>query len=269
MFLTVPDLPGLELMSVENSTRLFRFFHESFDLCVVPVKQPDPKAYSQWRFRRWREVAHPGCVMLTEPGETHVTLKVPRPATYWVLLFAPGLVASHAADLGWSGSTHFRTCQTAEPQFRHHLERLCEVCMDRTATPLVRQTHLAKSLEHLLTGYCEKRPARIRSADRRQVQSARDFIVDHYDGRVTLDDLIAISGLSRFHLIRSFAKQYGVPPHQFQIRVRVERARQLLRTGDATEAAALVGFADQSHLIRHFKRIIGVTPATYQHQVAT
>lgn len=268
-FLTIPDLPGVELMCVENSTRLFRFFHESYDLCVVPVSQPDPKAYSQWRFRRWREVARPGCIMLTEPGETHVTVKVPRPATYWVVMFAPGLVASAAADLGWSGSTHFRTCQTTDPQWTYHLERLRAACIDTAATPLQRQTHLAKSLEHLLTGYCEKHPRRFTSADRRQLQRVRDFIVDHFDEHVMLDDLMAISGLSRFHLIRSFAQRYGVPPHQFQIRVRVERARVLLRAGHATEIAATVGFTDQSHLIRHFKRVVGVTPAAYQRQVAT
>ena len=108
-FVRVEDLPGVELMLVESSSRLHRFFHESFDICVVPVEQPAHGVTSHWRFRQWREIARPGCIMLTEPGDVHVTMKVPQPANYWVALFAPGLIATAADELGVERAVHLTT----------------------------------------------------------------------------------------------------------------------------------------------------------------
>ncbi|HYM70106.1 MAG TPA: helix-turn-helix transcriptional regulator, partial [bacterium] len=66
------------------------------------------------------------------------------------------------------------------------------------------------------------------------------------------------------HLCRTFHREVGLPPHAYQTQVRVERARSLLRNGvPIAEAAAAVGFYDQAHLTRQFKRVIGVTPGQY------
>jgi len=79
-----------------------------------------------------------------------------------------------------------------------------------------------------------------------------------------LDQLSSAAGLSRFHLLRTFTNQVGIPPHAYQIRVRIEHARRLLRMGMPSVAAAnAVGFADQSHLTRHFKRVLYETPGAY------
>jgi transcriptional regulator GlxA family with amidase domain len=73
-----------------------------------------------------------------------------------------------------------------------------------------------------------------------------------------------VSGLSRFHLLRVFSKEIGLPPHAYQIRLRIERARTMLRKGiPPALVAGATGFADQSHFTRHFKRVWGITPARY------
>jgi AraC-like DNA-binding protein len=72
--------------------------------------------------------------------------------------------------------------------------------------------------------------------------------------------------LSKFHLVRQFRTVTGVPPHTFQIGQRVVRARRLLQAGiPPATVAALTGFVDQSHLHRHFRRRLGVTPTRYVH----
>ncbi len=81
---------------------------------------------------------------------------------------------------------------------------------------------------------------------------------------MSLAELAAVAGLSRFELVRRFRDQVGVPPHVFQINLRVEYARRMLTSGVAPAAvAAACGFADQPHLTRTFKRAVGVTPARY------
>ena len=64
--------------------------------------------------------------------------------------------------------------------------------------------------------------------------------------------------------MRTFTQQFGLPPHAYLLQARIKKARTLLRTGmPRAEVAAAVGFADQSHFARHFKKIMGVTPSQY------
>ena len=70
-----------------------------------------------------------------------------------------------------------------------------------------------------------------------------------------------MAGLGPDHLLVSFKAATGLPPHAFQVAARLARARDLLLGGlGGAEVAAAVGFADQAHLIRHFRRAHGLTP---------
>ena len=72
------------------------------------------------------------------------------------------------------------------------------------------------------------------------------------------------AGLSQYRLMKAFREQFGLPPHAFQVAQRVNHARRLLEAGmSAADAATMAGFFDQSHLHRHFRRRMGITPAAY------
>ncbi|WP_369214839.1 helix-turn-helix domain-containing protein, partial [Streptomyces flavofungini] len=75
-------------------------------------------------------------------------------------------------------------------------------------------------------------------------------------------------GLSRYQLLRAFRTSTGLPPYAWLAQHRVARARAHLEAGlRPAEAASLVGFADQAHLTRWFRRVLGVTPAAYRNSV--
>jgi AraC-like DNA-binding protein len=74
-----------------------------------------------------------------------------------------------------------------------------------------------------------------------------------------------MTGLSQFAVLRAFRAETGLPPHAYLNQIRVRRARTLLDQGIAPADVALTtGFADQAHLTRHFKRVVGVPPGAYQ-----
>jgi AraC-like DNA-binding protein len=105
-------------------------------------------------------------------------------------------------------------------------------------------------------------------AEHTAVRRARRHLSERWDQRVTLAELAADAGLSRFELVRRFGEQNGVTPHAFQTNLRVEHARTLLAAGMAPAAvAAACGFADQPHLTRVFKRAVGVSPGRYARAV--
>ncbi|MGN9781057.1 AraC family transcriptional regulator [Nonomuraea sp. ZG12] len=84
----------------------------------------------------------------------------------------------------------------------------------------------------------------------------------------SLSELAAAAGATPFALLRAFQRAYGLPPHAYLTQLRVRRARELLERGVPPAAAAVsVGFCDQSHLSRHFRRIVGATPGLYQRAV--
>jgi AraC-like DNA-binding protein len=102
------------------------------------------------------------------------------------------------------------------------------------------------------------------------VRRAREHLRERWDQRVTLAELAAVAGLSRFELVRRFHEQVGVPPHAFQTNLRVEEARRLLAAGVTPAAvAADCGFADQPHLTRVFKQAVGVSPGRYVRAVTS
>ena len=93
------------------------------------------------------------------------------------------------------------------------------------------------------------------------------YIEDHLDAGLTLAQMAAAAHLSAYHFARQFKAATGVPPHQYVIARRVERAQQLLQPdGDVclAEIAARAGFSDQSQLSQHFKRLVGVTPRQFR-----
>jgi AraC family transcriptional regulator len=82
---------------------------------------------------------------------------------------------------------------------------------------------------------------------------------------MSLLDISSELGLSQWHFSRQFRRTTGLSPYQFFLRSRVDRARSLLLKGHAiSEVAAITGFTDQSHMHRHFRRILGVTPGSFR-----
>lgn len=94
-----------------------------------------------------------------------------------------------------------------------------------------------------------------------------DYIDAHLGSNLSLETLAACEGLSLYHFARQFKETVGQSPHQYVIHRRVQRARYLLKSTQLSIAqiASEVGFANQSHLNRHFKRIHGITPRQYRH----
>jgi AraC family transcriptional regulator len=97
---------------------------------------------------------------------------------------------------------------------------------------------------------------------KRALRSVTDYVGDNLVHDLTLEELAGIAHMSPYHFSRLFKRSTGLSPHQYVVRKRVERAKELLTNTDLSlhEVALSVGFADQSHLSRYTKRLLGVSP---------
>ena len=142
---------------------------------------------------------------------------------------------------------------------------LQEATLNGFLGPLYADT-LAQALSvHLLRHYSSSQTipdAPSRSLTRNQVRRLESYIKERLRERLSLIELASVVGLSTNHFATQFKRSVGLSPHQFVIHCRVERAKELLIRSQLSvaEVATLVGFFDQSHLNRHLKRLLGVTP---------
>jgi len=97
---------------------------------------------------------------------------------------------------------------------------------------------------------------------REKLVRAVEYIQDQLDTDLTVSGIAQAVGLSPDHFTRLFKESTGQSPYRYVVEARVRKAKELLTTGKFTisEAAYHVGFVDQSHLTRHFKRIFGLPP---------
>ena len=97
-----------------------------------------------------------------------------------------------------------------------------------------------------------------------KLRQAIEYIQEHLDQEISLNELAEYLGISRYYFCRLFKQSTGLSPYQYVIQQRVERAKELLLQGklSLSDIAIACGFTHQSHLNRHFKRLTGVTPKT-------
>jgi AraC-like DNA-binding protein len=98
----------------------------------------------------------------------------------------------------------------------------------------------------------------------RAVARARDFLAAESHRTVASEELETVTGLDRFALSRHFRAATGTSPHRYQVGRRLARAQKMIAEGAGlSDAAAATGFADQSHLTRHFSARFGLTPGRW------
>ena len=120
-------------------------------------------------------------------------------------------------------------------------------------------------IRHLLA---PRRPARRPDGalPRTRLRAVVEYIEGHLETGASLEQMAAVARISSYHFAHQFQRATGLPPYQYVIIRRIERAQHLLRRGDLSlaEVAARVGFPDQSAFCRQFKRLVGVTPGRFR-----
>jgi AraC-like DNA-binding protein len=258
-YLRPASLPGLEFLSAENDHGAWHFFHERYVICAVD------HASTLCRYRGKIDHVQDGHIMLMEPGEAHKSrpVYVAKPAfNFKVAFFDPILFVNAAKERGLRTIPHFPSLLVSHPPLSRAIYRLF-ASIAAGGEVLEQQSRMVHCIA-LALAHGEETAPEIRTDNKFAVRRARAHLLEHFNKPVCLDELSAVARLSPYHLVRSFTQRFGLPPHAYQIHIRIERARALLAAGiSAAEIASDVGFADQSHFTRHFRRIMRTTPASY------
>lgn len=162
------------------------------------------------------------------------------------------------------------TFRTRDPQIEAiGLLLLSELQRENVGSKLYIESLTNVLAVHLLRQYAVTKP-RLSVYDgglpERHLVHVLEYLHEHLDQDIKLADLAALIGMSQFHFSHLFKQSIGVPPYQYLLQQRVERAKQLLKQTDRTivEIAFLCGFNSHSHLSKQFRQLTGMTPTAYR-----
>jgi AraC-like DNA-binding protein len=261
-----PAVPEVDLLKARYVTHRFsRHVHDGYAIGLIVA------GVEEFEYRGTTHRAGAGEVVLVNPDSAHTgQAGVAGGWAYRMLYPSVEAIGEIATELGLTyGTPNFPEQVVRDPAVAALMDsahRATERGDDLAASTMTR-TLFAR----LLTRYATPRPAvALAPEGARAVRAALDVLHERLVDPPTLEDLARVVGARPFPLLRAFKEATGLPPHAYLNSLRVRRARGLLRSGvRPARVAAEVGFTDQAHLSRHFKRVVGVPPAAYQRAAGT
>ncbi len=264
-YLRDKDLPGIEANRVRATRHVFPK-HAHDGIYVIGLMEHG----GSWCLEPGNEKAFvaAGQVALFNPGQVHSGIPGGNQGiTYRMLYIDMHWLADMAGDICEHQRIlpEFKRIIVPDPGlFRKLIEFSGLICSD--ASRLHKQSAALESMVRLLSGH-GKIKVRRKETDRKQrvVDQAKEILSEDLDRRLSLEAVASAVGLSRYHFLRLFKRQTGMPPHQFRTQRRIDAARRLIRKGLPFSQVALdVGFNDQSHFSNNFRKFIGATPSQYR-----
>jgi len=252
--LRLDELCGSEI--IHASFRQHSFSSHTHDTWTIGWVEQGANRFLRDR-TEWVAGAHTICVV--NPGEAHTGGG--DSLTYWDLMPSDALLKQVFPE---TPKDHlFLRDAVVSEGIAVEAIRCMFASLANASSPLCREQAVVDGLVQLFMisrkiASCDVRKDKIPLA----AQIARDFIEAHLEDSISLASLAAEAGLSLFHFCRVFEAAHGMPPAAYVRNQRVHRAKQLIKTGATlADAAAYTGFADQSHMTRQFRAVLGVTPA--------
>jgi AraC-like DNA-binding protein len=257
------DFPvaGIDPMTASTARAFPKHTHDQYGIGVI-----DSGGHASWSGRGQVE-AGPGNFICVNPGEVHDGRAIAHRSRSWRILYLdPAVMEEMRSDIlegAWVSFTF------AAPVFADdRMRRLFDAAFAYAASDTEPDNKMAcetamLSLLARLGAHSTAGPANTEGPTA-CIRRARDRIDAAPAAQLTLVDLAGEAGLSRYQLLRGFARELGLTPHAYILQRRIALARRLIRAGHPlAEAAVIAGFYDQSHLTRCFVRQFGVTPSRY------
>jgi AraC-like DNA-binding protein len=215
-------------------------------------------------------VTPPGGLILINPGAVHTGEAVDG-AGFELRSLYPTTAHIEMAISELTGTNHaipfFKEVRVDDPHVAKNISALHRAMFDASSL-LESESRLLWMLTQLIERYADVSYAQRKAGrEKKVVQQACNYIEENFAKGISLNELAEYVALSPYHLLRVFRAEVGMPPYTYLESIRVRQAQRLIERGRSlADVAVETGFSSQSHMTRHFKSIIGVTPGEYARQ---
>lgn len=238
-----------------------RHTHDGYAIGVIEA------GVEEFTYRGAVHQAPAGSMVVIHPGEVHTGhAGTPSGWTYRMLYPDVSLVQKAATELVRRSPSlpFFPNPVIHDPQLAAQLCQL-HITLENSTSQLERESRFLWTLAQFITRHADRCSQQTPLGKEHQiVQRVQEYLRANYMHSISLQQLACIANLKPLRLLRVFRKHVGLPPHAYLVQTRVSCAKVFLSLGlPICQVAADTGFTDQSHLTRHFKRLVGVTPKQY------
>jgi AraC-like DNA-binding protein len=265
----VPEIEGIEICQVVNSRHVFPD-HAHDDIYAISLMEKGG-SYCQGPHKS-KSLVTPGDIALINPGQVHSGVpQQGKQTSYRMIYFDLKLMADTAGDISQHpyGAPEFHHLILKDSRLWRCMHQLYQVIQEPDGR-LEKESAIMAAVAGLLTACGNVAPLKaIRSCRNRSIRHAMELLTENLEGKISLEEAARVAGLSRYHFLRVFKRETGLPPHLFRNLKRIDRAKELLRGGTSFSQTALkVGFSDQSHFTNTFRKYTGATPGQYLSNLA-
>lgn len=257
-----PDLPGIEVRFSSYNEEAFRkHAHDAYSVGLIETGR------TTFFLEGDIHSASAGQMALIPPGAVHACNPDFDSEMAYRMFYVDSPWLAEAGEEVFGAGTPlpvFRSPVVDDPGVFAAWRDL-HLTIIRGADKLEKQSRLVQCLSSLVARHAVLGKVKPPGKAAGVVQAVQAYLADRLEQNVTLDELSTLTGLSRFHLLRTYHEEVGLPPHAHQNQLRVDRSKALLAGGlSISRVAAETGFVDQSHFTRVFKQFTGATPRQYQ-----
>lgn len=259
---------GLELNKVTTNLSFQpRHIHEAHQIGLIL------RGGGRLHYRGAHLTTPAGCLAIVQAGEAHSCYTNEAEGwSYGILYVDPKLLAKLVSELTGKTLTaiHFSSL-VFERALLARLVRNLFNSLEQSSTQLQQETLTLCTLGEIIMSCADDPPPmQTLRKELKNVTLVKTYLRDHYRDEVSLAELARLTNLSRYYLHHVFTKSEGLTPHNYQMSIRIAAAKTLLvQKKPIAKVGAELGFADQAHFTRTFKKYTGVTPGSYITSFAT
>lgn len=254
-------VPGIEAVAADSNQSFARHTHEQFGIGLV--SSGAQKSLSG----RGMVEAGAGDIITVNPNEVHDGSPIGEGRSWRILYFDPEMIAANVSEIteGRRSAVEIPHPVLHDKAIAAHFEAAFALV---TSAGEPRMQHEEAILEIVARVVARVVPNEGQIGPQ-SIRTAQEMIDCDPTAAISLSDLARASHLSRFQVLRGFAKATGMTPHAYLVQRRIHLARRMIAGGaPLAEAAVASGFVDQSHMTRVFVRKYGVSPRAYANAVA-
>jgi AraC-like DNA-binding protein len=257
------NYPDIELLYARYTRHFFMpHFHDVYAIGVV-----EAGALTNSYKQNFQNIVTAGEVFVINPGDVHTGRPVGDQGVVYRMLYLPTWIASQWVDEQkvLLGANQFAGMGHGPQGLSRQLIQFHQSLVGVEHSLLEQECMLVEILVQLFLP-CLRQASEYQHGPRKniEVEFAKDYIIANFQENLSLHQLAGLVNVSPFHFLRMFQNQVGLSPHAYQTQVRVEQAKRLiLQHEQLARIGGQVGFFDQSHFIKAFRSLVGVTPGQY------
>ena len=244
--------------------RFARHAHEHFVIGIIE------KGVQQYSYKGSKHTTSAGQIFFVNGGAPHTGEPVNRDGyVYRTLCLDPKVLRQLTFDLTEVNELpHFDGSVVADRKLFARLRQLHQALAAKAPT-MYCESLLLLTVRRLIRMHVERRrDAAGVGKENSIVKQVKEYIAAHYAEDISLADLGTLTSRSPFHVARRFSKTVGLPPHAYLESIRIQQAREFLKSGmTLVDTALAIGYPDQTHFTHRFRRHVGITPGQYRAKV--